>query len=79
MVDASQRGAEGMTERPGELFSVRGAAIWLQQHGVVAHENTVRHWVKREWLPVRKRPGGGVLVHIADLEHIRQCPLCARR
>lgn len=68
-----------MNERPRELFSVRGAAIWLQQHGVSVHENTVRHWVKTQRIPVQPRPKRGVLIAVQHLEHIVACPLCSHR
>jgi hypothetical protein len=68
-----------VTDRPNELFSVRGAAIWLQRNGVQVHENTVRHWVKTDKLPVERRPKGGVLIAVGVLEHIVHCPLCSHR
>lgn len=68
-----------MNDRPHELFSVRGAAVWLQAHGVSVHENTVRHWVKTDKLRGLPRPKRGVLIAVEDLQHIVACPLCRHR
>lgn len=67
-----------MSDRPAELFSVRGAARWLSLRGVRVHENTIRNWVKTARIPSQRRPGG-VLIARGDLEHIVQCPICSHR